>query len=1008
MPFVPRAARHAVALLALATPLAAQQFTVDTRDPRQKQDAGFEADYKAWLANPRHGSPLVDHLPVVHGIPTPKEILGHHVGAPKTLTYYADQLKYYRALAAATGRVKVETIGKSDEGRELVVVWVTSDDNMKKLAKNRANLAKIADPRGMSETQVHELIAETKPHYHLMGGLHSGETGPSEMLMELVYRLATETSPIITQIRNNVYVSVTPVADADGRDRNVDWFYKGLDFAAANPGYVMPPAPGTPPEQAAGRAAGPGAAPAAAAPPAGRGGSPIGTVPYWGKYVYHDNNRDINIELVQMRAIVDWYFTAHPPIMHDLHEAQPLMYTYSGGMPQNPNLDPLLFAELPWFANYEMAQMTKWNMPGVYTNAFMDGWSPGYLGSVAYNHNGLMKMYETQSGRDQDSTTARADSIAKAVASAPADSAAGRGRGAGGGRGGRAGGAGAAPAAAGGAAPAAGRGGPPAIPTGRGGAQDREWYRGFQYTQDDINTFTRRSNTNYMETGVLSALQLTAMFPATVLENFYVKTRNSIEEGRHKAPFGFVVPVQRDMTKVAEFINVLRVQRIEVGVATSPFTLGGKTYPAGSYVIKRDQPYGRLAKNLIEKQQFPDARITTYDDSGWSMGMAFNVDVAEVADSAILKIATTPVTRVTLKGTIASPATGGGIAVAHLGSNNMITFRYRLKNVPMQVAEKPFKVGDVDFPAGSFVVTDMAQAAAVRAAVEDLGLTASTFAARPTVAMHDADVPRIAIYSAWTNTQNLGWYRLTFDEFGIPYDLIYKEQVTPGNLRAKYDVIIMAEQNLGRVATLAAPAAKPQSYQKSDKYKFLGMYGETADMSGGLGQAGVDAIGAFLDGGGTLIAVGDAARLPIEFGFAGTVDKVTVPGLTSQRPLVQGEIVRPEHPMFYGYANKLMPVKYVGGTPLKVGSANESGVLARYVGGDSAVLSGLMVGADSLKSRPFAVDVPMAYKGHGRVILFSNNPIYRWQNHGEFNMIFNSVLNWNDMVAPPAPLAIVP
>ena len=86
--------------------------------------------------------------------------------------------------------------------------------------------------------------------------------------------------------------------------------------------------------------------------------------------------------------------------MHDLHESQPLLYTYSGGPPQNPNLDPILFAELPFFSNFELAQMTKWGMPGVYTHAFMDGWSPGYLGSIAYNHNGMMRMYETQSGRE--------------------------------------------------------------------------------------------------------------------------------------------------------------------------------------------------------------------------------------------------------------------------------------------------------------------------------------------------------------------------------------------------------------------------------------------------------------------------------------------------------------------------------------------------------------------------------------------------------------------------------
>src|SRR5207244_8796386 len=134
----------------------------------------------------------------------------------------------------ATGRVKVETIGKSDEGRELVVVWVTSDDNMKHLAKNRANLAKIADPRGMTEAQVHEIIAETKPHYHLMGGLHSGETGPSEMLMELAYRLVTETSPLINQIRSNVIVSITPVAEPDGRDRTIDWFYRDRETATGS------------------------------------------------------------------------------------------------------------------------------------------------------------------------------------------------------------------------------------------------------------------------------------------------------------------------------------------------------------------------------------------------------------------------------------------------------------------------------------------------------------------------------------------------------------------------------------------------------------------------------------------------------------------------------------------------------------------------------------------------------------------------------------------------------
>ncbi|HEU5218903.1 MAG TPA: hypothetical protein VFU23_09600, partial [Gemmatimonadales bacterium] len=721
--------------------------------------------------------------------------------------------------------------------------------------------------------------------------------------------------------------------------------------------------------------------PAAPAPASNRFVPPV---PYWGRYAYHDNNRDINIVLPQMRAIVDWYFTAYPPIMHDLHEAQPLLYTYSGAAPQNPNLDPLLFAELPWFANWEMAQMTKYGMPGVYTYAFMDGWSPGYLGSVAYNHNGMMKMYETQSGKDLDSAaTPKRDSTGRTAGGAPGGQGVQGGQGAG----------------------AFGRG--PAVPTGRGGAQDREWYRGIPIGKDDSAKFTRRANTNYMETGVLSALQLASMFPATVLENFYIKTRNSIEEGRSKAPYGFVIPVQRDMTKAAEMVNILRIQHIEVGTATQAFKIDSTTYPAGSYVIKRDQPYGRLAKNLLEKQQFPDARLTTYDDSGWTIGLAMMVDVVEVADSSILKVATTPVTMVRLTGKMSGTGTAG-IAVAHTGSNNMIAFRYRLKSVPMKIAEKSFAAEGIEFPAGSFVITDMANAATVRAVADSLGLNGANLSAAPAVPMHDADLPRIAIYSSWTGTQSLGWYRMTFDKFGVPFDLIYKEQVQEGNLRAKYDVILAAEQTLSRTSVMAKPNTKPVPYQKSDKYKFLGMYGETADMTGGFGQKGVDAFGAFLEGGGTLIAVGDAARLPIDFGWAGTVEKINVAGLTAQRPLVQGTIVRPEHPVFYGYPNKTIPIKYVGGQPFRVGVADEDNVLARYVGGNASVLSGLMVGADSLRNRPFAVDIPRAYHGNGRVILFSNNPIYRWQNHGEFNMVFNSILNWNDVVAKPAAATAAP
>jgi hypothetical protein len=209
----------------------------------------------------------------------------------------------------------------------------------------------------------------------------------------------------------------------------------------------------------------------------------------------------------------------------------------------------------------------------------------------------------------------------------------------------------------------------------------------------------------------------------------------------------------------------------------------------------------------------------------------------------------------------------------------------------------------------------------------------------------------------------------------------------------------MPTQTATRQSVFQPPAARPVPYVKSEKYKFLGMYGESPDINGGMGGEGVDAFAQFLNAGGTLIAMGDAVRFPTDFGFARSVDASasTSAAFYAPRPIVNAEVLRPEHPVFYGYTDKIMPIKYLGGPLMSVSAADQSAVLARYVGGDGAVLSGLMKGADEIRQRPFAIDVPGGFNGKGRVVLFSNNPIYRWQNHGEFNLVFNALMNWNDL-----------
>src|SRR5262249_21173914 len=155
--------------------------------------------------------------------------------------------------------------------------------------------------------------------------------------------------------------------------------------------------------------------------------------------------------------------------------------------------------------------------------------------------------------------------------------------------------------------------------------------------------------------------------------------------------------------------------------------------------------------NLLEKQNYPDPNLTTYDDSGWTMGLATGVEVKEIKDKTILDAAVTPTKDDALKGKSTGTGTAA-YAVAHYGSNNMIAFRYRLRNVPMKIADKSFTAGGVEFPAGSFVIPSPTDLPALQAAVEALGLTGAALPAVPSVATHEADLPRIAMYSSWNGT----------------------------------------------------------------------------------------------------------------------------------------------------------------------------------------------------------------------------------------------------------------
>ena len=875
----------------------------------QPQDEDFGTLVKEWTTRPEFLSPLVDHLPKAAGVPSPKDILGYYPGAPKKLTRVADLNRYYRALAAASKRVKILPAGTTDEGRECLVAVVADEETIRNLDTYKGYLARLADPRGLSAAEAQRLIALAKPIYMFTGGLHSSETGPPEMLMELAYRLAVDESPLYEGIRRNVIVMMTNAAEPDGRDRYVDWYYR----------YKLTE------ETEADRLPGP---------------------PYWGKYIFHDNNRDINYSQVTMRNWLKFYLEWHPPIMHDLHESEPFMYTFSGQAPQNPTLDPILYGELPWFSNFEMTKMMGYGMPGVWTHAFVDMWSPGYLGFMSSNHNGMLRMYETFGNAGANTMLRTIDS------------------------------------------PAGGGG------EGATGASmtTREWYRPMPpYKEVE---WSMRNNTNYMETGVLSALEMTSGFAKTVLENFYAKSRNSVESGGKEAPFGYVFPAgQRDMTRVEFIVNILRLQGIEVGRATGEVKLKSATYPAGSLVVKCNQPYGRLAKILLEKQQFPDPSLRTYDDTGWTMGLMSRADVQEIDDRALLNVPVEPVDTLHINGEVQGK--GMWTAVLDNGANSLATLRYRLKDLTYDATVQPYKAGEIDLPAGSLLLPSGAR---VKGEIEKLGLEAVGLREAPNVEKRPALVPRLAVYSTWGSTQDVGWVRYAFDHFEFAYDLIYQERVRKGGLRGAYDVIVIPNQ--GRTAKALVfdieSKGKPLAYTKTPEFPTLGQYGESADITGGMGLEGVVELQKFVQAGGVLITLGASSFFPAEFGITRTVEAARPSAqFYAPGPIVEAEIQQPSHPIFYGYQQRVVPVRYANGPLLRVPTEDRAKwVLMQFPGTDRSVLSGLMKGVAEIKGRPAVADVPV---GQGHVILFATNPCYRWQNLGEFNMLANAILYYNGL-----------
>src|SRR5438270_11413109 len=268
--------------------------------------------------------------------------------------------------------------------------------------------------------------------------------------------------------------------------------------------------------------------------------------------------------------------------------------------------------------------------------------------------------------------------------------------------------------------------------------------------------WSARDNLNYQETGALIALDDAATHAKDMLRNFYKKSWDSWQKGLTQPPYAFLIPPdQGDAVRVAHMIARLMAQRIEVSRAQNAIALKDGNYPAGTYVVRLDQPYRNYAVDLLTPQHYPKDGEPPYDDVSWELPANFHLQVSSTADPSIREAALNPLKE---PPHIAGHVTGSGpvYLLPDTGQESLLAARYRLANFEIQIAEREFENSGAKFPAGSWILsaqTGMHEAIASTAA--ELGLDFTQVSTPPDVPRHKAKAPRIGVWVPWADTDSI-------------------------------------------------------------------------------------------------------------------------------------------------------------------------------------------------------------------------------------------------------------
>ncbi|HTB10248.1 MAG TPA: M14 family metallopeptidase [Bryobacteraceae bacterium] len=916
-------------------------------------------------------------------ITTPKEFLGFNLGDDYMMASYTQLDKYWHKIASECDRCKLVDIGPTEEGRRQYMMIITSPENLKKLDHYKEISARLAHAEGLTDEQAHALAREGKAVVWIDGGLHASETVGSQQEMEMVYQMASRTDPETIRLLNDV-IGLYTLANPDGQELCATWYMREKD-------------------------------------PLKR--SLSGLPRLYAKYVGHDDNRDFYMsnmkETTNMnrQLFIEWF----PQIMYNHHQTGPagaVIFMPPFRDPFNYNFDPLIPLGIEMVGTAMHSRLVAEGKGGsaMRTGANYSTWWNGGLRTVTYFHNmiGILteiigdptpmriplvadkqlpkgdwpmpivpqewhyrqsieyemtnnramldlasRYRETwlyniyQMGRNsiekgnKDTWTVTPKRIAALEAAAAAETP-------GGGRGGRGGRGGAAPEALAGGDMGPGGGG-----RGRGG------------------------------------------LPAELYEKV-------LHDPKYRDPRGYILPSdQADFANATDFMNALLKNGITVMKATSAFTVNGKNYPTGSYVVKTAQAFRPHVMDMFEPQDHPNDFAypggppnRPYDITGWTLSIQMGVTfdrIYEGFDGPFTKVTgLLPAPPATVIGSISKPA---GYLVSHKINNSFILINrllaancdvYWLKNAVTENGQD-LGTGTIWIPASANVLPVLQKSA------KDIGVPSYAVAAAPKGEAMKLKPIRIGLYDSYGGSMPSGWTRWLFEQYEFPFTVIYPNALDAGDLKSKFDVIVLTDGAVRRGGAggrggggggrggAADPASIPEEYRDH-----LGTISDAKTMP---------ALKKFVESGGSIVTIGSSTSIAEVFGIP-VKNYLTEKGpdgkdraLPGEKFYIPGSLLKTNidntNPLAYGM-NSTVDVFFDNSPVFRLEPTAEM-KKTNAVGwfqGSEVLDSGWAWGQQYLDG---GTTIAEATVGEGKVVLLGPEVNFRDQPHGTYKLLFNGL-----------------